>query len=204
MSNSEAKPQRPVDSQKLTRRQVLKAFGVTLVGGGSAAVFGRSLAAEPVSEEVPFVTGTLERIEQSDLLYLSSLDPNQALQTITVKVLPTATISRGVQGIVNSADDFVPGEKMVAEGNWIDGLFVATALMSLYYFVEGEILERRLERLETTAGVIILTPDTEPAVVEGYEAEPLEKLAAGDEIAALAWDDPTNNTYVATKVGTRE
>lgn len=83
MSNSEAKTQRPVDSQRLTRRQVLKVFGATIVGGGSAAVFGRSLATEPVSEEVPFVIGTLERIEQSDLLYLSPLDPSQTLQTIT-------------------------------------------------------------------------------------------------------------------------
>jgi hypothetical protein len=204
MSNSEAKPQRPVDSQKLTRRQVLRAMGATLVGGGSAAVFGKSFATESVSEEVPFVTGTLERIEQSDLLYLSSLDPNQARQTITVKVLPTATISRGVQGIVNSTDGFVLGEKVIAEGNWVDGLFVATALMSLYYFVEGEILERKQERLETTAGIILLTPDTEPAASAGYEAEPLEKLATGDEIAALVWDDPTNNTYVAAKVGTQK
>ncbi|MCA9943290.1 MAG: hypothetical protein H6656_22070 [Ardenticatenaceae bacterium] len=204
MSNSEAKPQRPVESQKLTRRQVLRAVGATLVGGGSAAVFGKSLAAEPVSEEVPFVTGTLERIEQSDLLYLSALDPNQARQTITVKVLPTATISRGVQGIVNSTDGFVPGEKVVAEGDWVDGLFVATILMSLYYFVEGEVLARKQEQLETTAGVILLTPDTEPAAAAGYEAEPLEELAAGDEVAVLAWDDPTNDTYVAAKVGTRE
>ena len=204
MSNSEAKPQRPVESQKLTRRQVLRAVGATLVGGGSAAVFGKSLAAEPVSEEVPFVTGTLERIEQSDLLYLSALDPNQARQTITVKVLPTATISRGVQGIVNSTDGFVPGEKVVAEGDWVDGLFVATILMSLDYFVEGEVLARKQEQLETTAGVILLTPDTEPAAAAGYEAEPLEELAAGDEVAVLAWDDPTNDTYVAAKVGTRE
>ena len=149
-------------------------------------------------------TLSLERIEQSDLLYLSALDPNQARQTITVKVLPTATISRGVQGIVNSTDGFVPGEKVVAEGDWVDGLFVATILMSLYYFVEGEVLARKQEQLETTAGVILLTPDTEPAAAAGYEAEPLEELAAGDEVAVLAWDDPTNDTYVAAKVGTRE
>lgn len=204
MSDSETKPRRPVDGQKFTRRQMLKAFGATLVGGSSVAVFGKSLAAEPGGEEVPFVTGTLQRIEQPDLLYLSSFDSDNSNQTVTVKLLPTTTISRGVQGIVNSTDSFVPGEKIVAEGEWVDGLFVATTLMSLYYFVEGEILEREQERLETTAGVILLTPETEPAAAAGYEAESLDELAAGDEIAALAWSDPTNNTFVAARVGTRE
>jgi hypothetical protein len=199
MSNSEAKPQRPGDSQKLTRRQILKAVGATIVGGGSVAIFGRSLAAEP-GNEAPIIIGTLERVEPPDLLHISSANPSQSAQTIIVKVPSTATISRGLQGIVSSTDVFVPGDKVVAEGEWKDGLFVATALMSLYYYIEGEIIERRQERLETTAGVILLTPESEKAAADGYEAVPLDELADGDEIAALVWNDPISNTNLAARV----
>ena len=205
MDDPEAKPRRSVNGQKLTRRQMLKAVGATIIGGGSVAVFNKSVTAEPESEEVPFVTGTLIRSEPPDLLHLSSLDPNQpASQTTIVKVPDTATVSRGLQGIVSDTRTFMPGDKVVVEGEWRDGIFMATTLMSLYYSIEGKIIERKQERLETTAGAILLTPDTEPAAAAGYEAEPLDELAVGDEIAALAWIDPTNNTYVATKVGTRE
>lgn len=204
MDDPEAKPQHLVNGQKLTRRQMLKAVGATIIGGG-AAVFSKSVTAEVDSEEVPFVTGTLIRSEPPDLLHLSSLDPNQpASQTTIVKVPDTATVSRGLQGIVSDTRTFMPGDKVVVEGEWRDGIFMATTLMSLYYSIEGKIIERKQERLETTAGVILLTPDTEPAAAAGYEAEPLAELAVGDEITALAWIDPTNNTYVATKVGTRE
>ena len=205
MSNPEVKLRRPVSGQKLTRRQVLKAVGATVVGGGSAAIFGKRLSAEPGSEEVPFVSGTLVKVKPPDLLYLSSADPNQTTQTIIVKVLPTTTVSRGLQGIVGSIDVFMPGDKVVAEGEWGNGVFVTTVLMSLYYYIEGKIIKRKQERLETTVGAVLLTPGTEPAAAAaGYETEPLDELAAGDEIAALAWNDPTNNTYVAAKVGTRE
>jgi hypothetical protein len=200
MSNSEAKPQRPGDSQKLTRRQILKAVGATIVGGGSVAIFGKSLAAEP-GNGAPIVSGILERVEPPDLLHISSA--KQTAQTIIVKVPSTATVSRGLQGIVSSPDVFVPGDKVVAEGEWKDGLFVATALMSLYYYIEGEIIERRQERLETTAGVILLTPKSEKAAADGYEAVPLDNLTDGDEIAALVWNDPINNTYLAAKVAAR-
>jgi hypothetical protein len=184
----------------LTRRQILKAVGATIVGGGSVAIFGKSLAAEP-GNGAPIVSGILERVEPPDLLHISSA--KQTAQTIIVKVPSTATVSRGLQGIVSSPDVFVPGDKVVAEGEWKDGLFVATALMSLYYYIEGEIIERRQERLETTAGVILLTPKSEKAAADGYEAVPLDNLTDGDEIAALVWNDPINNTYLAAKVAAR-
>lgn len=202
MSQPQGNARRPMSGQKLTRRQMLKAAGATIIGGG-AAIFAKSLAAESAGEEAPLVVGTLERIEPPDLLHVST-DPAQSpAKTTLVKAPDTATFSRGLQGVVNDVDAFVPGDKVVAEGEWEDGLFVATALMSLYYSIEGEIIERDQERLETTAGTILLTPESEKAAAAGYEAISLDELAAGDEIAALVWNDPTINTYLAAKVGTR-
>jgi len=93
-------------------------------------------------------------------------------------------------------------QKYYAEGEWVNGLFVATALMSLYYTVEGEIVARDQKRLETTAGTILLTPESEKAAAAGYEAVSLDELAVGDEIAALVWNDPTINTISKWKIPT--
>lgn len=203
MSHSQAKSRRPVSDGKLTRRQMLKAVGATIVGGGSATMFSKSLAAEPADEETPLVVGTLERLEPPDLLYVSVAPGQPTARTAIVKVPNTASVSRGLQGVVHGIEAFVPGDKVVAEGEWKGEVFAATTLMSLYYFIEGEIIERKEERLVTTAGVILLTPESEKAAAAGYEAVPLDELDAGDEIAALVWSDPTRNTYLAAKVGAR-
>jgi len=198
MSNPEASSRRKVSDQKLTRRQMLKLTGATIIGGGSAAIFDKNLAAEREGKEMPFVIGTLERFELPDLLYLTvATDSDQiTAQTIIVKVLESTTISRGVQGIVGDIEAFVSGDQIVAEGEWHDGVFVAVTLMSLYHSIEGEIINRKQERLETTSGIILLTPDTKAAATEGYKAESLDDLSNGTEIAALVWNDPVNRVYV--------
>jgi hypothetical protein len=166
-------------------------------------MFSKSLAAEPADEETPLVVGTLERLEPPDLLHVSVVPGQPTAETAIVKVPNTASVSRGLQGVVHGIEAFVPGDKVVAEGEWEGEVFVATTLMSLYYFIEGEIVERKKERLVTTAGVILLTPESEKAAAAGYEAVPLDELDAGDEIAALVWSDPARNTYLAAKVGAR-
>jgi hypothetical protein len=179
---------------RISRRQVLGA-GATLAG---LALVSPSLTSETLGAGEDVLIGVVERVESpSTLLVTSSGNP------AVIKLADAAVLSHGPSGLVAGLGAFIPREEVVAEGQWIDGAFIATALMTRYRLVEGTIVRRHGNRLETTAGDVLLAPYTVPESAPDFTAKPLNHLRVGDTIWADGWHDPTISNFVALRIGVR-
>jgi hypothetical protein len=96
------------------------------------------------------VVGAIERIEPTGKLHVHSKE-GRAI----IRFSADATFIRGHQ-LVAGLDAFMPGDEVVAEGQWTADVFVATVLETLRRVTEGRIVHRQGEQIETTGGSIRL------------------------------------------------
>jgi len=191
---------------KFSRRQFLKISSLFFAGTGVALLSDRALAhgkfpgEEMVEDhEDQFVAGTIAQIDPSGFVYVQSPE-----KTIPVYFTNDAFFSRGKQGVVSGVNDYIPGDKVVAEGAWEGEIFRAHTFMSIYQLVEGTVTARTKDSLETTGGTLFLTPETKPANGNVYEEKPLSEIAIGDEVGALAWQEPGETEFIALRIGVAE
>lgn len=183
----------------LTRRQWLKQVaGVVIVGSLS---LDTTAAHADTTDEVTTIVGKIDRILPEQQLLL------QHVQGRThVKLSDTAVLSRGCAKRVAALAAFVAGEEIAVEGHWHGKQFLATSIMSVYGFIEGRIIERQGDWLQTTAGALQLRAETLPRGGVGeddhvYIPKVLDQLGVGDEIAGIVWNDPVAGTRVAVQIG---
>jgi hypothetical protein len=191
-----------VSKTALTRRRWLKRVaGVATVGSLS---LGTTAAHADTTDEVTTIVGKIDRILPQQQLVLQ-----HAQGRTHIKLSDTAVLSRGCAGRVAALAAFVAGEEIAVEGHWHGKQFLATSIMSVYGFIEGRIIQRQGDWLQTTAGALQLRAETRPRGGVGedhddvYIPKALDQLSVGDEIAAMVWNDPVAGTRVAVQIGVR-
>lgn len=183
-------------SPRLTRRHLLISAGAAV---GSFVVL-RVVDVRKVSSAPGEITliGVVERVDSPRALNVrTTAGPG------VIRFSDDAIFWRGRSGRVTGLAAFVTGDEVVAEGQWATNVFTAATLMSLYRFIEGRITQRQGDRLQTTGGAVQLMPDTVLLGGHGFMGKPLAQLAAGDDIVADAWRDPTTGNLVALRMGVR-
>lgn len=124
--------------------------------------------------------------------------------TQTIRVTGATALSPVRTGGAAGLAAFAPGDEIIAEGQWGADGFAARALATLYRPIEGRLTGRQGDRLQTTAGVVLLTPTTRPVADDRLTDKPLAQLAVGDEIAALTWRDPASGDLDACLLGVKK
>jgi hypothetical protein len=195
-----------MEMPEFSRRQFLKVGSLLFAGTGvallseQARAHGKFPGLELAEEhEGEVVAGTIARIDPSGMVYVQSLE-----KTVPVTFTQETFFSRGKQGVVNSVNDYILGDKVVAEGVWEGDAFRAHTFMSIYQLIEGTVTARTVERLETTGGTLLLIPETKPARGYAYDEKPLSEITVGDGIGALAWQAPGASDYFALRIGVAE
>ena len=192
-----------MDNHKLSRRQFLKATGAMIAVASAIFLWDRPWAygiADQIVEldEDQIVYGTIENIDSSGVVYLNSQE-----SMVSVQFSSDSIFSRGNLGHVRGVNDFVIGDQVVAEGEWNGDVFQANALMSIYLAIEGTILTRTNNHLETSAGTLLLTPETRASRGNAFVEKPLDDLATGDEIGAMVWREPGVGDFIVLRIGVR-
>lgn len=120
-----------------------------------------------------------------------------------VEFSPSAEFWRGRFGRVAELDAFIPNDQIVAEGEWIVDAFAARKLLTYCHLIEGSVVQRAGDRIQTTSGTIQLVSDTFPIKGPGFVSKPLAEIGAGDPLWVEAWDDPVTQDLVALRIGVR-
>lgn len=183
-----------MDRPNISRRQLIKGVSVAL-GGFSLVGLPGLLPANATEEQLQrLAIGTVEARGPNTL----RVRTRNGL--VTVRCVAEATYGRGVSPSA-SLGSFVHGDEIVAEGSWMNGVFTATSVVSMYREVKARISTRDGNLLHTSAGIVELTPDTTAEGTDAFIARPLAELRAGDFIGALVWIEPKTGHQVALKVG---
>lgn len=101
-------------------------------------------------------------------------------------------------------DAFVPVDEVVVQGRWVGDAFMSYYLTTLYRCVVGNVIRRTANILDTTGGTVYLTAETVPWSRPDLQAEPLSRLAVGDEVVALGWRDARSGRLVAGQIAVQE
>jgi hypothetical protein len=158
----------------------------------------REVSGAPRARKIALI-GVVERIDSPRVLNVHSrAGPG------VIRFSDDATFFRGHSKRVTGLAAFMPGDEVVAEGEWVADGFAATSLLSTYRFVEGRIVRRQGMRLETTDATIQLIPDTKILQDHGFISKPLAQVGVGDEIVADVWRDPSTGQFLALRLGVRE
>jgi hypothetical protein len=169
--------------KKISRRQLIKGVGGLLLAASlSKTPNNISLA----STENQNVNSTIVGIVQSTFptkLIVRTIES----QDIEVTVDPSAFISRGDSDTTVRIGDFVVGDEVVAIGLLRSHTMVANELTTMYRFLEGSIISRNGNKIETTGGTAYLTSDTQIVQTLGFIEKPLQEIGPGDEIVADCW-----------------
>jgi hypothetical protein len=184
----------------IKRRPFLIGTAVAVAGGlvGLPSTAGASATAvHPPLNGPDFVVGTVQDVDPAGVLRVRP----RGLPPVTVRLAPGALLGRGVQGRVSGVTAYVRGDEVVAHGRSTGTAFSATGLVSLYRWETGQILRRRGDRFETTAGILQLVPSTAPADNPWIAPRPLDQLAAGDRIGAMVWREPSVRDQLVLRIG---
>lgn len=185
----------------LTRRQMLKTSAGAAIAGYIAARATDAHAEQAYStvDGQDVVVGVVERVESPRTLSVRRKEGR-----LIVRFSDDAFFSRGDLGIVADCSAFVRRDEIIAEGHQVDGAFSATVLMTMYRAIEGRILDRQDNRLQTTSGIVQLTSDTELLDGDEFMNKPLTQLTVGDDIWTDGWRDPSVGQFVALRVGVKK
>lgn len=190
---------------KFSRREFLKISSLLFAGTGATLLLDRALAHGEFPDEMleadedEIVVGTIVLIDASGLVNIQGPE-----KTIQVYFTDDAFFSRGKHGVVSGVNDYVLGDKVVADGVWEGEIFRAHTLMSIYQLVEGTVTARTEDSLITTGGTLLLVPETKPTKGYIYTEKSLSQIAVGDDIGALTWQEPETNDYFTLRIGVAE
>lgn len=133
---------------RFARRRFLGA-GAALMGSAVLAGYNQvadashtSSPSDPLPNNV--VPGTIERIVMPDTLYVRNSEGSK-----TIELSENAEFHRARAGAASGLDDFFVGDEIVAEGQWSGDVFAATALVQMLRLVEGPVLDRNGDKLQT-------------------------------------------------------
>lgn len=174
----------------LSRRQFVIGAGAVISGFGIL----QAMSGEQQQSDTA-VAGIVERVEAPDLLRIRQYDGRALL----VRFSDSALFLRRVE--LTSLTSFVTGDEVVAEGSWDDERFVADRLSTLFRPVEGHILAREGDRIETTSGFVYLAVDTVIWDTPQLAPKALAELTDGDHIYALSSRDPSGSRLIAAQIG---
>jgi hypothetical protein len=190
----------------ISRRQFLGA-GAALAGSTILAGYGAPNASGVVNEEIllpeSVVPGTIDAIVMPDAVHVRNHQGSA-----TIKLSENAEFHRVHTGDHHTADtvnlnDFYVGDEIVAEGQWLDQEFAATALMQGLRLVEGYVASRSGNVLQTANDSVRLEPDTLIKSFGDFVGKPLAEIAVGDYVYGHAWRDPSTNDLVALRISVR-
>jgi len=189
-----------VGTHGLTRRQWLKGTSGAVLAGYVALSRDLSSAAPLAGDQEEVAAGVVERIEPPNILKIRGFREGP----VSISFSDDAAFWRGHSGRVAGLDVFILGDEVVAEGQWTASGFAATTLMSMYRLIEGRVVHRKDNRLQTTGGIVQLTSDTVLLDGDGFVDKTLDGLAVGDDIVAEVWRDPSTRDLVALRIGVRK
>ncbi len=182
------------DGRTLTRREIL-GRGALAAAGAAAATVATAGAAER-SDEGPdgtsLVVGSVVEVDSSSVLVRTGSGE------VWVDVAEGAEISK--DGATDLAS-FVAGDEVSAAGEWSVDRFLASSFSSLYRPLEGDVTSRDGNRLETTAGEIVLTDQTREHEGPYMHGKRPSDVGPGDHVAATARLDPESGELVAVSIG---
>jgi hypothetical protein len=164
-----------------------------LAGIDVASADASSSGSEPFSAGVTeVVTGPIQMIAPPNSMVLG-----QDVGSADVKFSPDTVFWR--DGPV-TLESFLLGEDVVAEGEWVGEVFSGSALIPVFYQVEGQVLSVKGETIETTAGTLRLTSFSRRQ--QGAELSPLmaSDFAVGSNVAALTRKEPGNEELIVLSV----
>lgn len=192
---------------RFTRRHLLKSAGAMAAGavllraGDGTALHPSGVSAASASPAAgpAVLAGVVERTTPAEVFHIRSTAGSKAL-----RLAETATSSRGRAGRTPGAATFVPGDEIVAVGQWTGQVFVASTMVTMFRPVEAHVVGRQGDRLQTTAGAIRLRPDSTPLDEEALAAKPLAQIATGDDIVGTTWRDASSGLLAASRLGVRK
>jgi hypothetical protein len=180
---------------KITRRQLLKGIGTTILGYMIFAPNRTSAASSAAVNPDNYLAGSIERLETPQTAHLKT--PKGAVK---VRFTNDAAFWRyGSHGGAKFTD-YAQREEVVAEGEWLNDVFQAKALHTKFRSVEGRITARQVNRLETTVGVLHLTPTTR----DQGSNKSVARLALGDEVRAMIGVEPNSGNRLVAAIQVKE
>jgi len=122
------------------------------------------------------IAGVIERVEPPRL-YLRTAEGN-----VAVEFRRDAVFQRDHRVLL---DAFSPGDDVVVEGEWADGVYIGNALAPMLDMLESVVTNVTPDRIQTAGGVILLTRDSRYLVGDALVEEPPPYIAVGALITAL-------------------
>jgi hypothetical protein len=174
-----------------------------LIAGAAAGV--AAAAADSIRVEAASAGGTASPFDDGSELFgvVRSVDGRTIhLRTgQVVTVLEDAVVRRW--GTDSTAESFRPGDELVMAGTQVGDTFEATAVTSAYRDVHGLVQERGNGSLRLADGtrLTIESGVTRPWRNTNLSATPVDEIAVGDVISALAASDAEGKRLVAVLVG---
>jgi hypothetical protein len=174
-----------MDRRLLNRRHFLIGAGGAVSGLTlTEAAFGTTSVnlEPPFSAGVnSFCFGVVERIEPPRLYLLGDDGPK------TIEFQDGAVFQR--DHVVGLAD-FLPGDEVVVEGEWMSGIFAGTALTTVLSIREGAIIAVAADRVVTSGGTVSITSDTRYFARDAWRRERPTYISAPTRITALGRQEP--------------
>ncbi len=187
MNHTASKPA-PDEKQQVNRRAFVRVMvaGAGVLGGISASPSGASAAPAPGSTGI---AGHVVTVSRGSLEVLTRKGP------VRVTAAADARMYSGIKGLVDSLDEFVVGDRVVAEGRLDGDTLVAVSV--------GSVLEPLSIRVDSvaadgsaalsSAGTIRLNTGRLPDG-DGLVGRPVR---GGDRLDGVSWRDPaTGETYL--------
>jgi hypothetical protein len=200
-----------MSEHRYSRRRFLRTAGGGVVGLSATAALGVAVA-EATSETAPKVGGPpVTRVPFSpnppDVVagFLQSADPGSR-----TAVLQTAEQGRIDVAFTNDAllwrdhrvglNAFTPGEELVAEGSWSNGVFSAYSLITIYQSLYATVTGFSGDRVFTSGGTLRFVPETRHQ--DGEELLPVRAADArlATKIGTIVRYVPRDREYVVLRV----
>lgn len=191
----------PFHEKRSTRRWLLARSG-TAAATATYFLHHRSSAHEDHPAAVRTVTraslpnrvlGAVEQITSPDSLVVRGDD------LIQVKLTDETVLWR--DGRV-ALLEFIHGDEVAAEGEWVADTFVATKVASTMRVVEGHILEKNMAYLRLADWSVQLTPETRRLSADGTREiqANFEDVAVGDRVVVLGRRDHASGSIVGVSL----
>lgn len=180
-------------ASSISRRAFILGLGGGVSGGGVAALTTVAGAgADELRSDPHFLAGPIE-----------SLDLPLALRVRTHRAPAEITLTKDAhiwRDRRSTLESFAVDEEVVAEGEWRDDAFVASVLTSMYFAIEGRLVETGPIQLRTAAWIAKLVPESR--VQRGTELLQVgaASLRMGQQINVLARRDVRRNVFVALRI----
>jgi hypothetical protein len=176
---------------ELSRRDVLR----VVVVSGAAMPFVSRAAFAGADETGPGYTSIIGDVINCTR---SSMSIRTSSGEVTVTPAGGARMYSGAFGDVGSMADFIPGDRVVAQGNWSNGMFSAAAVGSAYKPMEARVdsVSNDGTVAHTSIGDVLLDQSRLPNTPESAQP-PAPRPSAGDVLSGLEWQHPeTGDRYL--------